>query len=100
MYLNQEGDVLAQNWTNKQVLQEVDNTTIASLFNLVNKQVNNTNQGGLLNLLLESENGTLVLTGYQNENKILSVYTNGTGEVYSGQILRALSELEEENEEN
>ena len=47
----------------------------------------------MLHLLLESEDGILAFADM--ENKILSLHTSGTGEFFSGQILRALSEIEE-----
>ena len=92
MFLSQEGKSIVENWGDKQILhKEVDNT-IPQLFKSINNQINKTNQGNLCHLLLESENGILILA--EEENKILTVYTEGTGELYSGQILRALTESE------
>ncbi|MBI3590254.1 MAG: hypothetical protein HY094_02610 [Candidatus Melainabacteria bacterium] len=92
MFLNLKGDVLVENW-DRQISHEEIDSTIIQVFNTVNQETNETNQGSLLHILLESEDGTLALANI--ENKILTVYTNGTGELFSGQILRTLSEIEE-----
>lgn len=92
-FLNMNGDVLVENWIDKQVLHEQVDGSLAELFNSINKQTIKTNQGNLLHILLESENGTLALANI--ENKILTICTDGTGETFSGQILRTLSEIEE-----
>ena len=66
---------------------------IAGLFSTINKNMTSTNQGKLLHVLLESEEGTLVLA--ETKNKILTISAAGTGEASSAQILRAISEIEE-----
>lgn len=94
LLLNKEGKVISENYPEKQ-LPAITHASILQIFTSVNEQINNTNQGSLRHMLLESENGTLVLGNL--EDKILTVYTKGTGEIYTGQILRALSKIEESN---
>lgn len=94
LFLNQNGNKIIENWQGgKQILQDETDKKIAQLFNSVNSQINKTNQGSLYHLLLESQNGTLVMANL--EKKILTLCTKGTGEAFSGQILRTLSEFEE-----
>lgn len=93
MYLDLKGNLISENWKKKQVLHEEIYNSLSQLFNSVNKQVNNTNQGNLLHILLESENGMLVLAGL--DNKIITVCSSGTCSSDSGQILRSLSEITE-----
>lgn len=92
IFLNKRGDVITENWKGKPALHKEADKTIASLFNSINSQISKTNQGALSHILLESENGTLVLADI-NEN-ILTISTSGTSEADSGQILRVLSEIE------
>jgi len=92
-FTNNLGDIVTEHWNNKQVLHKEETLAIPALVKLVNNQFSKTNQGIMLHMLLESENGTLALAEF--ENKILTIHTNGTGEAFSGQILRALSEIEE-----
>ena len=94
LLLNKDGKVISENSPEKQ-LPAITHPSLLQIFTSVNEQINNTNQGSLCHILLESENGTLVLGSL--EDKILTVYTKGTGEIYTGQILRALSKIEESN---
>ena len=94
MYLNYNGNVLSENWNKKIELFENMPQKVCQLFNQFNKQINKTKQGGLLHILLESKNGTLVMAN--SDNKLLAVQSKGTGEVYMGQLLKQLSEFEEE----
>ena len=94
LLLNKDGKVISENSTEKQ-LPAITHTSLLQIFTSVNEQINNTNQGSLCHILLESENGTLVLGSL--EDKILTVYTKGTGEIYTGKILRAISKIEESN---
>ncbi|MBI2996126.1 MAG: hypothetical protein HYY52_05405 [Candidatus Melainabacteria bacterium] len=91
--LSKEGNLLAEEWREKQVLQESAYKSITQLFRIVSKEINKTNQGSLFHILLESENGTLALA--KLKDKILAINTKGTGENNSGQILRAISSIEE-----
>ncbi len=92
-FTNESGDIVAEYWNNKQVLHKEETLAISNLAKSVTNQFSKTNQGIMLHMLLESENGTLALAEF--ENKILTIHTNGTGETFSGQILRTLSEIEE-----
>ena len=94
LLLNKDGKIISENSPEKQ-LPAITHPSLLQIFTSVNEQINNTNQGSLCHLLLESENGTLVLGSL--EDKILTVYTKGTGEIYTGQLLRALSKVEERN---
>ena len=93
VFISYNGKLIIENWLKKQVLQKNDINKIAKLYSSINNEVKNTNQGDMLHLLLESEDGILAFADM--ENKILSLHTSGTGEFSSGQILRALSEIEE-----
>ena len=93
MYLNYNGNVLSENWNEKSKLSGELTQKITQLFNQFNKQINKTKQGSLLHILLESKNGTLVMA--DAEDKLLAIQAKGTGEVYMGQLLRKLSEVEE-----
>ncbi len=95
VYLQYNGNVLSENWNEKSELFESENVPqkITQLFNQFNKEINKTKQGSLLHILLESKNGTLVMAN--EEDKLLAIQTKGTGEVYMGQLLRKLSEVEE-----
>ena len=93
-YLSPTGAVLSENWNEKLGSFESENIPqkISELFTQINNQVNKTKQGSLLHILLESKNGTLVIAN--SEDKLLAIQTKGTGEVYMGQLLRTLSEIE------
>ena len=93
IFLKQNGTIIAENWKEKSVLHKEDYTNLLNEFNFLNKQINKTNQGSVYHILLESDNGTLVLAN--SEDKLLTVYSKGTGEANSGQILRTLIEAEE-----
>ena len=95
MYLNYNGNVLSENWNEKLESFESENMPkkISQLFDQFNKEINKTKQDGLLHILLESKNGTLIMVN--EENKLLTIQAKGTGEVYMGQLLRKLSEFEE-----
>lgn len=94
IFLSYHGNVLSQNWNSEEVkLSENANKEISLLFNQANKQINKTKQGSLLHILLESEKGSLIVA--DSSEKLLAVQSKGTGEVYLGQLLRKLSELEE-----
>ncbi|GEM_PF-3122546 len=93
MFLDYSGNLLTRGETDKRVIQEDVCKAIAGLFSTINKNITSTNQGKLLHVLLESEEGTLVLA--ETKNKILTIGTAGTGEASSAQILRAISEIEE-----
>ena len=93
MFLSHNGAVIAESWKEKPVLHKNEHASISNKFNFFSKEINKTNQGEIYHILLESENGTLILAN--SENKILTVYSKGTGEANSGQILRTLIESEE-----
>ncbi len=93
LFLNPNGTIIAESWKEQPVLHKKQHSNIPLVFNSLCKQINKTNQGSNYHILLESENGTIVLESV--ENKILTVYSKGTGEANSGQILRALLESEE-----
>ena len=96
MFVNKRGNTIAEHWTGKQILHKKVDSKIVQLFNSINSEINKTNQGNLCHLLLESENGTLVLA--KQDNKTLTVHTEGVGELYAGQILMTLSEIETEED--
>lgn len=91
-FLNLEGNIIAEKWE-----ENADKTSNSEqtrqLFNELNSEVNKTNQGNLCNILLELENETIVVA--KLENKILTVYTEGTGPILSGQVLRAIAKVED-----
>lgn len=89
MLLDSEGIVILEDWIQKPVLQESVPASLAQLFKIVNKEMNKTNQGKLLHILLESKNGTLALANLGS--KVLTIYTKGTGEIHCGHILKAVS---------
>ncbi len=93
MFLNHNGTVIAESWKEKPVLHKDEHASISNEFNFFSKEISKTNQGEIYHILLESENGTLILAN--SENKILTVYSKGTGEANSGQILRTLIKAEE-----
>ncbi len=95
MYLSYSGNVLSESWNERTEASSTENISkkAGQLFSQFNKQINKTKQGGLLHILLESKNGTLVMAN--EEDKLLVIQTKGTGEVYMGQLLRKLSELED-----
>ena len=95
-YLNKKGDVVLENWKEESLLYEGINKTIVELITSLNDEVNKTNQGNLAHLLLKSEGGIIVFAN--SPNKILTVSSSGTSESDCGQILRALSEIEESYE--
>ena len=92
MFINKNGTQIIENWKGKPVLHKEVDKTLLGLFNSINSELNKTNQGSLSHILLESENGTLVLA--EIDNKILTVNTSGTTPSDSGQILKVLSEIE------
>lgn len=94
MFVNKAGGAILQEWKSGIQVSEDITSSICQAFKSLSKSLNRTNQGDLNNLLLETDNGILVLS--QNEGKILAIQTEGTGEIFSGQILRTLSELEDE----
>lgn len=93
-FINKNGKLIIETWKEKPVLHKEVDKTISQVFNSLNNQINKTNQGSLSHILLESENGTMVLADIYNDNKILTVSTTGTTPSDSGQILRVLSEIE------
>lgn len=95
IYLSYSGNVLSEGWNERTGTSNAENISkkACQLFSHFNKQINKTKQGGLLHILLESKNGTLVMAN--EEDKLLVIQTKGTGEVYMGQLLRKLSELED-----
>lgn len=93
-FINKNGELIVETWKEKPVLHKEVDKTISQVFNSLNNQINKTNQGSLSHILLESENGTMVLANIYNDNKILTVSTTGTTPSDSGQILRVLSEIE------
>jgi len=92
MFLDYSGNLLVRGETDKRVIQEDSCKVIGNLFSTINKNIASTNQGKLLHVLLESEDGTLALA--ELKSKMLVMSTEGTGEGSSAQILRALSDLE------
>lgn len=94
MFISTSGESILQDWKSGIQLSDDINNSISQIFKVVSKSSNKTNQGGVNNLLLESDKGILVLS--QNEGKILTIQAEGTGEVFTGQLLRTLSELEDE----
>lgn len=93
MFLDYSGNLLVKGETDKRVIQEDSCKVIGNLFSTINKNIASTNQGKLLHVLLESEDGILALA--ESKSKILTMSTEGTGEGLSAQILRALSDVEE-----
>src|SRR3989338_3294916 len=88
-FLKKNANLIIEEWKEKQVLhKKEDFTKAAKVYRYLNDQVIKTNQGGIYHILLESEGGTTVIADMND--KLLTVYTEGTGEVYCGQILRAL----------
>lgn len=94
MFISKNGESIIQAWKSGIQLSDDINNSISQVFKVISKSSNKTNQGGINNLLLETDKGILVLS--QNEGKILTIQTEGTGEVFAGQLLRTLSELEDE----
>ncbi len=93
LFLTKTGEVVTEEW-NDINSKSISGQTIADVFNVYSTEISKTNQGGLNHLLLESKKGTIILVEYNN--KILTILSEGTGEIYTGQILRTLSEIEEE----
>lgn len=91
MFISPAGKVITENVKNKTSLKEGN---MVGLFSHYNEEISKTNQGGLSHLLLESEDGTVVMANL--ENLLLTVITEGKGEDYTGQILRAVTKVEEE----
>ncbi|MBI1858507.1 MAG: hypothetical protein HYR97_05275 [Candidatus Melainabacteria bacterium] len=91
--LNEEGQTLAKKWNEGFAIHETDSLRNLQFFNIIDNEVVKTNQGNICHVLLESENETIVLA--KLENKLLTVYTEGTEATYYGQILRAITNFEE-----
>src|SRR3989338_3866862 len=88
-FLKKNANLIIEEWKEKQVLhKKEDFTKAAKVYRYLNDQVIKTNQGGIYHILLESEGGTTVIADMND--KLLTVYTEGTGVVYCGRILRAL----------
>ena len=94
--LDNKGKVLVEEWNGSALNLDNIKLSILNLFKNFKNETNNTNQGQLNHLLLETDKGTLVLAA--KGNKVLCIHSKGTGEVFSGQILRTLSELEDPGE--
>lgn len=93
--LNPKGKVLAECWAKgkRPIIQNEDNSLLLQFFNNTNNEINKTEQENLFNVLLESDEGTMILT--KLENKLLTVYTEGKGEIFTGQLLRTISSIED-----
>lgn len=91
--LNENGDILFETWKKGKEYKadNINNLSLANYFKGIENNISKTNQSSLHNALLEAENGILFLA--KLKNKLLTVYTEDKGEVFSGKILRAISEL-------
>jgi predicted regulator of Ras-like GTPase activity (Roadblock/LC7/MglB family) len=94
--LDDKGNVLVEEWNGNSFNLDNVKLAILHLFKKFKNETSNINQGQLNHLLLETDQGTLVLAA--KGNKVLCIHSEGTGEVFSGQILRTLSELEDSGE--
>ena len=93
LYLTSKGKLQTEKWVNQfSSISIEDSNTLANAFNIMEKELNNTNQGNLCNLLLESDDGTFVIS--KSQNKLLTVISKGKGEIFCGTLLRTLSEIE------
>ena len=95
VFLNPKAKVLAECWAKgkRPIIQNEQNISLLQFFNNTSNEIKRTGQENLFNILLESEEGTMVLT--KLENKLLTVYTEGKGEIFTGKILRAVSNVED-----
>lgn len=93
MFLDMDGNVIFEDWVQKQVLQGPITNSLTRLFELTGNEISKTSQSKLLHMLLESGDGTLLIALLQNQ--LLTVHTVGTGEAHTGSLLRKTSEIEE-----
>lgn len=91
-YIDRSGSVLTEEWLNEDSLG-TSPEVLTQLATDLNQRINETNQGNLLHVLLESKDGIIVIANL--EDKILAVKSRETNERYIGQLLTSISETEE-----
>ena len=89
-YITSSGQLLPKK---SDKLPDNEGQNIVNLFNQSASIIRKTNQGNLLDLLLESENGILLIVN--QDGQFLTVKSSGTSENHIGQLLKTLSEVEE-----
>ncbi len=93
-FIDFSGKILVAKQNDNQILLTNEHGNIlAKSFSNADKEISKTNQGNLCNLLLESDDGTLVLA--KTDDRLLGVLSKGKGEIYTANILRLVSEVEE-----
>ena len=94
-YINKKGTLLSEAPSSIHNINDKLRLNMAGFLTSINNEISKTNQGNICHVILESEEGLLVLAN--SKENILAVCTNGTGPAYTGQILKALSELDFKN---
>lgn len=92
MFLTPSGEVITEDLEN---IEFTDNqkSSLTKMFIEYCNETKVTEQGELAHLLLESDNGTLVLANLGD--KFLTVITDGKEEIQMAHILRAITRVEE-----
>lgn len=90
IFLAQDGEAITHQIFNDSTFNF--NEALTSVFKILNLYINKTNQGNLSNLLLESDNGSVLIALV--EGKFLALISNKYGEINTANMLRALSKIE------